>query len=74
MIIILVIHLDHFSQRRPEPQRKVESLPIVSSGVVNGKRKVVYICRQMVFGMLYQQFRSNLIRMVLLCFGRKNHQ
>jgi hypothetical protein len=36
---ILVIHLDHFPERRPEPQRKVESLPIVSNFIFNGKRK-----------------------------------
>lgn len=27
--LILVIHLDHFPSRRPEPKRKVESLSIV---------------------------------------------
>jgi hypothetical protein len=39
MIFILVIHLDRFPQRRPEPQRKFESLPIVSDFILNEKKK-----------------------------------
>jgi hypothetical protein len=35
MIFILVIHLDHFPHRRPEPKRKFESLPIVSDLIFN---------------------------------------
>jgi len=54
MIFIVVIHLDRFPHRRPEPQRKFESLPIVSNFIFNGKREGFVRFRQMGFEMLCQ--------------------
>ncbi len=75
MIFILVIHLDRFPQRRPEPQRKFESLPIVSDFILNEKKRKEFVCfRQMVSKMLYQQYHLSKIQMMLLCFGPKSHK
>jgi hypothetical protein len=73
MIFILVIHLDRFPHRRPEPQRKVESLPIVSNCIVKEKRKEFVRFRPTVFEMLCQQYHLNKILMASLCSGLNSH-